>query len=201
GLEHGNPVIEVESRRPTDRRGLGHGSVEGAASGPMMRAKAPMKVTRELENTLLGKISSGDYLKEAWFTECGVPLKPHEVRLSKFADSDVLDRVVYHRTNAAWEREEGRVEVPRPKEDDNALEEIRRVVGLVEVPLGESILEINPASSTESVVECERVMRCELGTSTSSRLPDRHKEVVALLPSEATSETIDTILIARVPIQ
>ncbi|KAF4734896.1 FtsJ methyltransferase domain containing 1 [Perkinsus olseni] len=193
GLEHGNPVIEVENRRPTDRRGLGHGSVEGAASGPMMRAKAPMKVTRELENTLLGKISSGDYLKEAWFTECGVPLKPHEVRLSKFADSDVLDRVVYHRTNAAWEREEGRVEVPQ--EDDGPLEEIRRVVGLVEVPLGESVLEINPASSTESVVDCEHIMRSELGTSTSSRLPDRHKEVVALLPPEAASETIDTILV------
>lgn len=30
-----------------------------------------VQMRRELENTLLGKISSGDYLKESWYVEGG----------------------------------------------------------------------------------------------------------------------------------
>lgn len=66
-----------------------------------------------------------------------MPLEPYEVKLSKFADSDALDKVVYYRTEAAWEQQSGRVEVPKPAEDESALEEIRKVAGFVEVPLGE----------------------------------------------------------------
>ncbi|KAF4678299.1 FtsJ methyltransferase domain containing 1 [Perkinsus chesapeaki] len=196
GLKRGNPVIEVENRHPADHRGLGYGEQKKRRRGngdERMRAKEPMRVAKEVENTLLGKLCSGDYLKEAWFTECGVPLEPYEVKLSKFADSDILDKVIYHRTDAVWEKPDRKVEVPMAEQDE--LAEIREVVELMNVPVGERILEINPANATESVVECERIVRCELGTSTSVRLPDMHKDVIALLPSEATSEDIDTVFV------
>lgn len=68
-------------------------------------------------------------------------------------------------------------------------------VAIVYVFIIRRVLEINPASPTESVIECERIIRCELGTSSSSKLPDRHKDVVALLPPEATSEPLDSIFV------